>query len=254
MNKILVCLLVIVPFCGLQAGTVSTKTILETFVEDFRSDPMAKDRDVTFGIRIKDKEDWHVVIDGLGGVVLHEGMPEEPTFYYVTDPETLDLIYQGKMSALTAMGRARMSDQTPLDFGFMEGFQPTPELLGWGVKFSFHFWTKGTPEMVDFGENTLSRFVHGAQAKILYYEQGLRSSWYQIRKGQHINSNPEEQTNPFPTLIVMIKGEAQAAIGGKSVVLKSGTCLHIPAGVTHEFWNNKEEAAEFIIIMFGEGA
>jgi mannose-6-phosphate isomerase-like protein (cupin superfamily)/putative sterol carrier protein len=254
MKKILVFLLAFVPVYSVQAETESTQKILETFVVDFRSDPMAKDREVTFGIKIKDKEDWHVVIDGQGGAALNEGEPEQPTFYYVTDYETLYLIYQGKMSALTAMGRARMSDQTPMNFGFMEGFQPTPDLLGWGAKFTFHFWTRGTPEMVDFSDNTLSRFIHGAQAKILYYEQGLRSSWYQIQKGQHINADPEEQTNPFPTLIIMIKGEAQAKIGGDLVTLKSGTCLHIPATVTHEFWNDKEEAAEFIIVMFGEGA
>jgi mannose-6-phosphate isomerase-like protein (cupin superfamily) len=254
MKKILVFLLVFVPVYGVQAETESTQEILETFVEDFRSDPVAKDREVTFGIKIKEKEDWHVVVDGLGGVALKEGEPEQPTFYYVMDSESLDLIHQGEMSALTAMGRARMSDQTPMNFGFMEGFQPTPDLLGWGAKFTFHFWTRGTPEMVDFSEDTLSRFIHGAQAKILYYQPGLRSSWYQIKKGQHINADPEEQTNPFPTLIIMIKGEAQARIGGKEVVLKSGTCLHIPATVSHEFWNNEEEEVEFIIVMFGEGA
>ena len=28
----------------------------------------------------------------------------------------------------------------------------------------------------------------------------------------------------------------------------------VPGGVTHEFWNPNEDAAEFIILMFGEGA
>jgi uncharacterized RmlC-like cupin family protein len=126
--------------------------------------------------------------------------------------------------------------------------------VGWAVKFTFHFWTRGLPEIVGFGPDTRSRLVHGAQAKVLYYEKGLRSGWYQIRKGQHVNADPGDQKNPFPTLVIMIKGTAKARIGGKPIELKPGTCLHIPRGVTHEFWNDRDEPAECIIVMFGIGA
>ena len=106
-------------------------------------------------------------------------MPSVPSLYYVTDSRTLGMIHRGEMSALTAMGRARMSEKTPMDFGFMEGFQPDSGFVGWAVKFTFHFWTRGLPEIVRFGPETRSRLVHGAQAKVLYYEKGLRSGWYQ---------------------------------------------------------------------------
>jgi len=213
-------LFIILFFSCLSGQHIPTQKILESFVEDFRTDPAAKERAITFGIKIKEKGDWHVIIDGKGSVELKKGMPAIPSLYYITDYKTLLMIYQGHMSALSAMGRAGISDQTPMNFG----------------------------------KDTLSRFIHGAQAKILYYEKGLRSSWYQIKKGQHINADPEDQKNPFPTLIIMIKGEAKARIGGKLIKLKKGTCLHIPTGVTHEFWNDKQESVEFIIVMFGEGA
>jgi len=235
-------------------SSVTVKHMLAAFVTDFRSDPAAAERAFIFGINIEEHGWWHVQLDGKGGAELNQGMPSEPTIYYQTDYSTLKKIYDGTMSALTAMGRARMSDRALMNFGFMEGFTPDPGIMGWGAEFTFHFWCRGMPEIVNFSDSALSRTVHGAQAKILYYEKGFRSSWYGIMKGQHINRDQEDQVNPFPSLVIMINGMAEAKIGGKPVLLKKGMCVHIPAGVSHEFWNTSDETAEFIIVMFGEGA
>lgn len=239
---------------GLWGQEPSAGDILEAFVLDFKTDPAALEKPVTFGIKVKDGGEWHVVVDGKGGVELKKGMPATPSMFYAIDYKTLLLIHQEKMSALTAMGRARMSDKTPMDFGFMDGYQPDSDFVNWAVKFTFHFWTRGMPEIVSFGKDTQSRLVHGAQAKVFYYEKGLRSGWYQIRKGQHVNADPKDQKNPFPTLIITISGAAKARINGKEIELKKESCLLIPAGVSHEFWNDREEPAECIIIMFGAGA
>lgn len=254
MKKWLFFLFIVFLVAMIWGADTSARDMLETFVQDFRSDPAALDRPITFGIKIRDKGDWHVAVDGKGGVELKNGLPPIPAMYYVTDYETLTLIHRGEMSALTAMGRARMSEKAPMDFGFMAGFQPGPDFLGWGIRFTFHFWTRGLPEIVRFGPGTRSRWVHGAQAKVLYYQKGLRTGWYQIKKGQHVNVDPKDQKNPFPTLIIMINGMCQARIGGKLIKLKEESCLHIPSGVSHEFWNNNDEPAECIIVMFGEGA
>jgi hypothetical protein len=254
MKNIMVAVLICFSLPVLQGKDMSVRKMLESFVNDFKADPAAREQAVTFGIKIREEGEWHVVVDGKGGVELKEGLPSQPSVFYVTDSQILRMIHKGKMSAMTAISRARMSEKTPLDFGFMEGFQPDPGFLGWAVKFTFHFWTRGLPEIVDFGPDTCSRLVHGAQAKILYYEKGLRSGWYQIKKGQHINADPGDQKNPFPTLVIMIRGSARAKIGGKSIELKKGSFLHIPSGVTHELWNDGDEPAEFIIVMFGEGA
>jgi mannose-6-phosphate isomerase-like protein (cupin superfamily) len=50
---------------------------------------------------------------------------------------------------------------------------------------------------------------------IFYYEQGLRTAWAQIKKGM---------------------------------------AVYIPAGMAHQVWNEDEEPAECILIMFGKGA
>ena len=254
MRKLTVMFITCLFLTGLWGQEPSNRDMLESFVQDFKTDPAALEKPVTFGIKIKDQGDWHVMVDGRGGVELKTGMPDQPAMFYVTDRDTLLMIYRGQMSALTAMGRARMSEETPMDIGIMEGYQPDPDFVGWALKFTFHFWTRGIPEIVHFGEDTLSRFIHGAQAKVLYYEQGLRSGWYQIRKGQHVNADPGDQTNPFPTLAIMISGSVKAKINGKLIELTKGSCMLIPAGVTHEIWNDRDEPAECIVVMFGTGA
>ena len=231
----------------------SVEKILAEFVADFQEDPAAKGSISAFGIKVNGFGKWQVHRKN-GLWELKEGLPDDPVFIYVVDAETLKKIRRGQLSALTAMGRATAKDSTPMDITFMEGFSPNETVSEEIVPFTFHFWTIGFPEIVRFGKESNTRVVHGANVAVLYYQKGLRSAWYQMKKGQHINKSKEEQTNPFPTLVVFTKGLSQARIGGQECKIQAGEVVFIPAGVSHEFWNNNEDPAEFIIIMFGEGA
>ena len=247
---------VILLFCGRGLSQdISAGQMLNSFVEDFKTDPAAADNpDLVFGIKVAGHGSRHVTINKHGRVSLHSGLPSAPTFFYTLSKESMRKLYEGEWSIITAMARANLSDPAPVNFGFMEGFSADSHFFGWFTRFSFHFWTRGFPEIVPFGKKEHTRVVHGADVAALYYQEGLRSAWYRIASGQHINESPEDQKNPFPTLAIFISGQAQAKIGGEERTLQSGECVFIPAGISHEFWNNKEEAAEFIIIMFGEGA
>jgi len=147
-----------------------------------------------------------------------------------------------------------MSDKTPLDFGFMEGYQPPadfiPEVM---LPLGFHFFNRGKPEIIPFGE-IFSRFVHGGNAVIFYYQKGLRTGWYQVKKGMIINKDLNEAANPFPTLFIITKGEGKGRLGEKTMSLKEGMTIFVPAGMIHQFWTDSDSGMEFIIIMFGEGA
>jgi mannose-6-phosphate isomerase-like protein (cupin superfamily) len=243
-----------------EAPGRSAGQILLSFVEDFRSDPAASEP-IVFGVVVKGPEggDWHVVVSGRGekgetvGVELHKGRPASPSFLYMFDLDTLRKIDNGEMNALTAMGRARMSDPAPMDVEFTPGFTPDADFLGRFLPFTFHFWTRGFPEAVSFGK-PLSREVHGANMVVLYYQKGLRSAWAQVEKGQHVNGDPKDQTNPFPTMLIGIRGRAVAKIGGVEKEFRAGQMVFIPAGVTHEAWNPYDEPAEIILLMFGDGA
>lgn len=237
------------------AETAKTEEMLRSFVEDFRNDAAAKEQALTFGIQVKDDSEWTVIVDGKGGVELKTGLPEEPTIYCVfADRKTLIELHAGHKNALTLAGKARSTDFAPLDFGLMDGFSPTPEFFRMFIPFTFHFWTRGQPEIVKFGDKHFTRRVHGANAAVLYYQEGFRSAWFQIEKGQHVNKEEGDQVNPFPTLLLLTRGRTNAKIGGREIVLEKGDALFIPAGVSHELWNDRDEPAEGVLLMFGAGA
>jgi len=235
-----------------RGATRSARDVLQSYVDDYGSDPQSADP-ITFGVLVKGEGEWHVVVEGRKAVTLHDGPPPIPTFRFVLDRSTLDRLDTGTINALTAMGRARESDAAPMDFDFTKGFRPDREQIGRFLPVIFHFWTRGTPEIVPFGAG-LSRPMHGANAVLFYYEPGVRFAWFHIGLGQHVNADPNDQSNPFPSIIVVTKGRCDAKIGGKSVRLSAGEMLFIPANTTHELWNDAEEPAEGTLLMFGKGA
>ncbi len=251
------------PIRGQQAAQAATRPvgeILRSFVEDFKNDPAAGTPAV-FGITVSGaaEPEWHVVASGRkaasGGfeVELRPGLPKEPAFIYATDLETLGKIDRGEMNALTAMGRARSTDPAPMDISATPGFQPDGEFMAAFLPLSFHFWTRGFPEVVNFGP-TAGREVHGATMVVLYYQKGLRSAWGQVSKGQRVNADPKDQVNPFPTMFIGLKGRAMVKVAGVEKIVGAGQMIFVPPGTAHEAWNPFDEPAEFIILMFGDGA
>lgn len=251
-----VCLFATTPIVAAEQDDTGAmaQSILQDFVDDFRNDPFAEGVEATFGITIENVGEWYVDINGAQRVVLEHGAVPVPAPFFITDMDTLGRIHRGELSIMTSLGRERMSDETPMDFGVANGFQLTPEVLSELLPLTFHFWTRGQPEIVKFGHLEQARIIHGAYATVFYYQEGLRSGYYRLEKGQHINAEDELQTNPFPSLFILISGAMQSRIGGRLVTLEGTQAILVPAGVPHEFWNTEETPAEFIIIMFGDGA
>lgn len=55
-------------------------------------------------------------------------------------------------------------------------------------------------------------------------------------------------------MIILIKGKVVAKLNGVDHIIEAGNAVFIPPGVTHEVLNPFDEAGEFILLMFGEGA
>lgn len=235
----------------------SAETIINSYVEDYRQDRYASEK-IVFGISVPDHGDWNVSVSGIeteeGWVVeLKEGLPAEPTFIYSIEFETLQAIDEGKLNALTAQGKAFVGDYTPMSITMMEDYDPSGEAYGKINPFSFHFWTRGFPEIVPFGEG-MTRRAHGSNFTVFYYQTGIRTAWYRVLPEERVRDDAREQAAPFPILIVAIKGITKGEVGGESVSLSEGNTIFIPPNTMHKWWNETGEATEAILIMFGEGA
>lgn len=189
--------------------------------------------------------------DGTAKLTAVESNSSVPTF--LTDIDTLRRIDRDELSIMTAMGRARQSDPTPVRVRFPDGFRWTAEAQALYLPLTFHFFNRGVPEIIRFGGQT-SRKVHGGLSTIFYYDRGLRTSWYRLDPGMHINADPEDQTNPFPSLFIVTRGLMQSRLGGVERLLQEGEAVFVPAGMAHEFWNDAAQYGEFVLIMFGEDA
>ncbi len=231
--------------------------IIASYVEDYRADRYAAEP-MLFGIEVPGHGQWHVRVTGEEGpdgwgVELGAGPPPTPTFVYRIEAETLGAIDRGEMNALTAQGAAFSGDYTPMSIDMMEGFAPTAEAYAAINPFSFHFWTRGFPEVVPFGEG-LTRRAHGGNFVIFYYETGLRTAWYRIQPGERVREDAREQVMPFPIMVVGISGTAEGEVDGRRVTLPQGHTLFVPPNVMHRWWNEGDEPADAVLIMFGDGA
>jgi mannose-6-phosphate isomerase-like protein (cupin superfamily) len=197
--------------------------------------------------------EFNAVVPPDGPATLAAGPATGKAVTFETDMATLRKIDSGQWNVMTAMAQGRSDDPTPMKAHFPEGFTWTPENRGLYMPFIFHFWNRGRPEVIRFGPGT-TRTVHGGEATLLYYDRGLRSAWYQLGGGVHVNADRREQTNPFPSLFIATRGSAHARIDGIEHRLREGEAVLVPAGMTHEVWTAPGECAEVIIVMFGAGA
>lgn len=241
---------------GQDNTDIEIKNILDRFAQDYQKDLMFK-KDLSFGLEI-DNVMWHVnaavaTNNAPSKVSFKKGDPKDPTFYYVTNLRTLKLLDAGKMNALTAGVKAFSTDYAPLDIEVMEGFSPSEDFVSTALSFTFHFWTRGIPEMIPLGPH-FTRGTHGAQASILYYDKGVRSGYGYLHPGQHANEHPKSKSNPFSSMIILIKGSVIAKLNGIDHTVESGNAFFIPPEMTHEILNPFDEPAEFILLMFGDGA
>jgi mannose-6-phosphate isomerase-like protein (cupin superfamily) len=230
---------------------------LRRLAEDYARDPQLID--VTFGVEV-DGNAWTVdATPGANGappqVTVTRGAPTVASWVDVMDGAVFRRIIDGRISILTASARANSAERVLVNPRLVNGFSFRQQAASNAYRSVLaHFWATGVPEVIPWGFEG-SVVAHGAQTSILHYAQGFRSGWWGIRPGQHVNADPSDQANPFPTLfIVMRGGTAMARLGGREMPLRDRTAIVIPAGMSHEFWNPGDEPAEGFLIMYGTGA
>ncbi|MFN2100948.1 hypothetical protein [Altererythrobacter sp. MF3-039] len=231
------------------AAETTHRATLDRFVADYARDPMAEP--TRFGIEV-DGHRFHVEPIG-NSFELRDGFGGHEFFYFTMNRETLNLLDQGVWNGLTAMGAATSADVTPLDILHTDGFEEPADYVGLTRRLIGHFWTRGIPELTNFGM-AHTRVVHGAPATALYYDAGIRSAVYEVPAGLGREQAPTMQV-PFPRMIIFIGGEAEGEMGENAFTASAGQMLFSPPDVPLTFWNKSEdENLSFVWIMWGEAA
>jgi hypothetical protein len=252
--------LILATASALAAGDDAPDDILRRYADDYRSDPMLVDAD--FGVQVGGAW-WRVTsrkgVDGKPNeVVLETGQPGKPTWYFTIDSaDSLRQLDRGEVTFGTLAGKARMSDKVAMDAAFMPGYTPDARTPGGAfyetfTKVGFHFWYRGSPEIVPFGSQRM-REIHGADSTALYYQPGLRTIWFSLKNGQHANRGGGG-VGPWKKLLVFVNGAGKALIGDQTVDVKAGDRLFVPPRATNEVWNDSATPLEGVLIIFGEGA
>ena len=168
--------------------------------------------------------------------------------------DTLRRIDDG-MTGETATNRARADDPRLM---YLETTENYPEFLFSGdfwtqlMEFKVHFFSRGIPEVVplaaEFGVAS-----HGVNIAGIHYAPGLSVFRVTILPDTTANAEDDLDTNPFETIWIATSGQADATIGGNTVLFTANNTLFIPAGVTHVATNPYDEPFESIMILFGDG-
>lgn len=225
--------------------------MLHAMAENFKS-KIDEEFSLIVQFDMKDKkESWHVIVEKGRKVAVGKGPHKQARFFFFTTTDTLRLIYEGKMTAMTATGKAKGSDHVPLDGKLAEHLEYTPGVRTQLYTFLQHFFNPSVPEKILLGEK-YSRVVHGGHGIPLYCYPGFRSAWYLLKKGEKLNEPGD--TNPFPQAFVFIEGEGFAKIGDKTIKVKAGESYYIPPNSDHVVWTESDKPLILIFLVWGEGA
>ncbi len=182
--------------------------------------------------------------------VVYAGLREDALFTFVMNNDTFQNLLDGVWSGLTAAGRARMSDPTPLGIQFGQDVQFAGQTMQLLYHLGTHFFCKSYPTVTHFGlEHT--RVVHGGNVTVLAYGHGMRSAYYTITGDQQINS---DEKDPWNQCFTVIGGRGTACIDGVELKLSRGVAVHVPPFVKHTFCAAENERLELIWIAYGNQA
>lgn len=253
---------------GVYAQGEITETILQRFVESYRTDPMAIT--ANFGIRVGD-EWWHVTAErvqeaylagkkkqytlhnfGPNKVELHPGMPTTPTWYFsFADRETLDKIDQKIWTASTAVAKSTPADVVAMDILDMDGFASNQKHTAIAYQTLEHFWKRDAVEITRFSRDG-SLPSHGAEIVSLYTMKDKRIGWFSLGTEETANGDRGLDKGQVPNLFIITKGRGKAQLGDEEFDLEPGMSVFVPQYMKHVLYNPYEEPLEGILVLFGD--
>ncbi len=251
-----------------KSSKIAITDILQSFVESYKNDVMALT--ATFGIQIGDKW-WHVHSErkqegykagkrkqytlhnfGPHKVVLHEGKPEKPTWYFkMADRTVLDKINTGIWTSGTASMRSMPTDEVALDELAMDGYKFDMRSVAIDYQVSEHFWKKDAVEITYFTRDS-SLPTHGTSAVSLYNMKDKRIAWFSINKDEAANNSPQLDKSQVPNLMIFTKGKGKALLADQEVDVEAGMSVFVGPYMKHVIFNPYDEPLEGILVLYGD--
>ena len=261
--------LLLVSLSVVSAQYQDTEEILQSFVDSYKTDPMA--HTVVFGIRIGDDEWWHVESTrvqkgylvgkkqqytfhdyGPHQVNLFPGKPKTPTWYFhFANKETLDNINDKTWTASTASAKSFGTDVVALNIRDMEGFKSGIKEDAIAYEVMEHFWKKDRVEITRFSRDG-SLPTHGAEHVGLYTMKDKRIGWFSIGPEQAANAERGLDKGQVPNLFIVTKGKGRADFGDGEVEIEAGMSIFIGPYVKHIIYNPYDTPLEGIVVLFGD--
>ncbi len=251
-----------------QQNNVTTGEILRSFVESYKSDPMALS--ATFGIAVEG-DWWYVVSErkqegyqvgknkqytfhnyGPHEVTLFKGQPEKPTWYFqFANADVLKKVNSKTWTASTAAARSTAEDKVGLDILAMDGYDYTSKDDAISYQVMEHFWKKDAVEITRFArDNSLPS--HGADLVALYTMKDKRVGWFTIGTDEAANADRNLDKGQVPNLIIFTKGRGKGQFGEEEFDIEPGMSVFIGPYVKHVIHNPYDEPLEGIVILFGD--
>ncbi len=264
----LACLLFLGSSSGLIAQGNRIQEMLESFVESYKTDPMALNG--TFGVTVND-EWWHVTTlrkeegykvgkkkqytfhnFGPHEVILRKGKPESLTWYFdFANLNVLENVYSGYWSASTAAAKSTAEDKVGLNIRPMEGYNFSAKDEGIAYQVMEHFWKKDAVEITRFTRDQ-SLPSHGAAIVSLYTMKDKRISWFSLGKDEAANTEKNLDKGQVPNLLIFTKGKGRGQFGEEEMDIEPGMSVFIGPYVKHIIYNPYDEPLEGILVLFGD--
>ena len=158
--------------------------------------------------------------------------------------ETFNKIISGESDFGSMIGRSKISDKRPIDMKFINR-DKTKQIMStlYALMNHFFFFLRLKVKKLD---KKFAGYAHGAHPIPLVYWDEIRSAYYHIDEGETLNEAGEK--DPYPQVLVLIKGEGVAYIGGKMVEVSAGEAVYIPVNTIHKI--TAEEDMELIWIAW----
>lgn len=253
---------------GVNAQENKIQEMLETFVESYKTDPMALSG--TFGVAVNDQW-WHITTlrkeegyqvgkkkqytfhnFGPHEVSLHKGKPTSPTWYFeFADLSVLENVYTGHWSASTAAAKSTADDKVGLNIRPTEGYNYTARDEGIAYQVMEHFWKKDAVEITRFKRDQ-SLPSHGAAIVSLYTMKDKRIGWFSLGKDEAANTEKNLDKGQVPNLLIFTKGKGKGQFGEEEVDIEPGMSVFIGPYVKHIIYNPYDEPLEGILVLFGD--